>query len=317
MDSSRDNRGDQGNGRIWRIVAGICIVCFLGCLVWLVSYIRGTHRAQEDLADLRQEYVLSASGEGQAGESLISEESTPEESVLEGATPQISPAPTEAPSSLLGYDIPDRVVDIAALQENENEDIYAWITVPGTVIDYPVLQHPDKLDYYLDHNVDRSSGYPGCIYSQYVNSLEWDDSNTVLYGHNMKNGSMFAGLHCYEDPEFLEENQYIYIFTEGYVRIYHIFGAYEYDNRHLLLTADMENPEVFAGYLEEVQGLNGMRDHFLAEVPVSVEDKVLTLETCVANKPERRYIVQAVLEAEGTWPGDMAPEEAEGATERE
>jgi len=118
----------------------------------------------------------------------------------------------------------------------------------------------------------------------------------------MKNGSMFAGLHFYEDPDFLEENPYIYIFTQGYVRVYHIFGAYEYDNRHLLLTRDMWDMEVFADYLEEVKGLDGMRDNFLADVPVSAQDKVLTLETCVSHKSERRYIVQAVLEAEGVWP---------------
>ena len=113
---------------------------------------------------------------------------------------------------------------------------------------------------------------------------------------------MFAELHYYEDPEFYQENPYVYIFTQGYVRIYHIFGAYEYDNRHLLLTIDTQDPAAFAAYLVEVQGLNGLRDHFNEEVSVGIEDKILTLETCVSNKPEKRYIVQAVLEAEGQWP---------------
>lgn len=293
MDGNRDNQGGHGGRRIWMLVAGICCVCFLGCLVWLVLYMGSNRRAEEELEDLRQEYVISTSVEEPSLEDDREEEQT---------VPKASPAPTPEPSPLLAYDIPDRSVDIAAMQESENEDIYAWLTVPGTVIDYPVLQHPSQLDYYLNHNVDRSSGYPGCIYSQYLNSREWDDPNTVLYGHNMKNGSMFAELHFYEDPQFLEENPYIYIFTQGYVRIYHIFGAYEYDNRHLLLTRDMKDTDVFAAYLEEVQGLNGMRDNFLEEVSVSAEDRVLTLETCVYKKPERRYIVQAVLEAEGEWP---------------
>lgn len=293
MDGNRDNQGGHGGRRIWMLVAGICCVCFLGCLVWLVLYMGSNRRAEEELEDLRQEYVISTSVEEPSLEDDREEEQT---------VPEASPEPTPEPSPLLVYDIPNRSVDIAAMQESENEDIYAWLTVPGTVIDYPVLQHPSQLDYYLNHNVDRSSGYPGCIYSQYLNSREWDDPNTVLYGHNMKNGSMFAELHFYEDPQFLEENPYIYIFTQGYVRIYHIFGAYEYDNRHLLLTRDMKDTDVFAAYLEEVQGLNGMRDNFLEEVSVSAEDRVLTLETCVYKKPERRYIVQAVLEAEGEWP---------------
>lgn len=296
MSNGRKNRRNQG-GQGWIIIAGICGVCFLGCLVWLIFYMTGNRSAEENLDDLRQEYVINVTGEP------LEPEPT--------AAPEASPEPTPEPSPLAEYDIPNKVVDIKALQENENEDIYAWIIVPGTVIDYPVLQDPERLDYYLDHNVDRSSGYPGSIYSQYLNSKEWDDPNTVLYGHNMKNGTMFAGLHKYEDPQFLDENQYIYIFTEGYVRVYHIFGAYEFDNRHLLLAMDMYDPVDFAKYLVEVKGLKGMKDHFLEDVPVSIEDKLLTLETCIANKPDKRYIVQAVLEAEGEWPleGMAAAEE--------
>ncbi|MDE7222891.1 MAG: class B sortase [Acetatifactor sp.] len=284
------NSGREKGGRTGIIIAAVCGVCFLGCLVWLIFYMINNNRAENDLDDLRQEYVSEVSG---VVESQVTEPA---------AEPDATPAPTEEPSPLLGYDIPNKAVDIEALQESENGDIYAWIIVPGTVIDYPVLQHPEQLDYYLDHNVDNSKGYPGCIYSQNLNSKEWDDPNTVLYGHNMKNGSMFAGLHYYEDPEFLEENQYIYIFTQNYVRVYHIFGAYEYDNRHLLLAMDTTDPAAFAKYLVDVRNLKGIRDNFLEEVPVSIEDNVLTLETCIANKPDRRYIVQAVLEAEGEWP---------------
>lgn len=296
MDRNRNGKNGPG-GRIWIGAACVCIVCFLGCVIWLFSYMGNNRRAQENMGELRQEY---ATPETEEERSADVEQTMPGETDAREDVPRPEPSPTPPP--LLGYDIPDRNVDITAMQENENPDIYAWITVPGTEIDYPVLQHPSELDYYLQYNIDHSKGYPGCIYSQYINSLEWDDPNTVLYGHNMKNGSMFAGLHFYEDPDFLAENPYIYIFTQGYVRVYHIFGAYEYDNRHLLLTRDMWDEEVFADYLEEVKGLNGMRDNFLEDVPVSANDRVLTLETCVANKPDRRYIVQAVLEAEGEWP---------------
>lgn len=287
----KDNR--QGNRRRWIVIAGICSIGFLCCLVWLILFTFKNRQADEELEQLRQDYVTEVSHETESEESK-------EPEVI--AQPEQSPLPTQEPSPLLNYDIPEKNVDIQALQENENEDIYAWITVPGTVIDYPVLQHPEELDYYLDHNVDHSKGYPGSIYSQNLNSKEWDDPNTVLYGHNMKNGSMFAGLHLYEDPEFFEENQYIYIYTQGYVRVYHIFGAYEYGNQHLLLAIDTKDPVAFAKYLVEVQGLKGMRDHFNEELSVGIEDKLLTLETCIANKPDKRYIVQAVLEAEGEWP---------------
>lgn len=300
MKGGRDGRK---NDRRWVIAAGVCGIGVICCLGWLLYYMISNHRAEEQMDDLKQEYVtdISDTEESRAAETAADE----------GTEPQATPDPTVEPSPLLAYDIPEKEVDIEALQQQENEDIYAWITIPGTVIDYPVLQHPEQLDYYLDHNVDRSSGYPGSIYSQNLNSKEWDDPNTVLYGHNMKNGTMFAGLHHYEDPQFLEENQYIYIYTQGYVRVYHIFGAYEYGDQHLLLTIDTHDPAAFATYLVEVQSLQGMRDNFNEEVTVGVEDKVLTLETCIANKPDKRYIVQAVLEAEGEWPieGGNAAEE--------
>lgn len=301
MNDNRENRSEPGS-RKGIIIAAICGVCFLGCLVWLALYVINNNRAEREIDDLRREYVAELSGETESQTSAPTAKPDETSAPTAEPEPETTPEPTAEPSALMEYDIPNKSVDIEALQENENEDIYAWITVPGTEIDYPVLQHPEQLDYYLDHNVDHSSGYPGCIYSQNLNSREWDDPNTVLYGHNMKNGSMFAGLHQYEDPEFLEENQYIYIFTQNYVRVYHIFGAYEYDNRHLLLAMDTTDPAAFATYLVEVRSLTGMRDNFLEEVPVSIKDNVLTLETCVANKPDKRYIVQAILEAAGEWP---------------
>lgn len=72
----------------------------------------------------------------------------------------------------------------------QNPDIYAWISVPGTGIDYPVLQKSDAKDpydnYYLNHQVDLSEGFPGVIYSQPVNRRDFMDAVTVLYGHNLK-----------------------------------------------------------------------------------------------------------------------------------
>lgn len=293
------NGEHQKNKKIWAMAAGICSIAFICCLVWLLYSVITGRRAASELEALRESYVETVEDAQDSTAPDFGESETvvgnPEEETAEAAE-------TPEPSPLLGYEIPAKDVDIEALQEKENQDIYAWLTIPGTVIDYPVLQHPEEPDYYLHHNLDHSSGYPGCIYSQNLNSKEWDDPNTVLYGHNMKNGTMFAELHYYEDPEFFQENPYVYIFTQGYVRIYHIFGAYEYDNRHLLLTIDTQDPAAFAAYLVEVQGLNGLRDHFNEEVSVGIEDKILTLETCVSNKPEKRYIVQAVLEAEGQWP---------------
>lgn len=101
-------------------------------------------------------------------------------------------------------------VDFDSLK-SQNPDIYAWITIPGTDIDYPVLQKTDSEDpydnFYLDHTVDLTEGLPGAIYSQAVNHKDFMDSVTVLYGHNLKNGGMFSSLHKFENKDFFEENR--------------------------------------------------------------------------------------------------------------
>ena len=75
-----------------------------------------------------------------------------------------------------------------------NDDVIGFILIPDTKIEYPVLQSDARRDYYLKRNLDGSTGYPGCIYSENMNSKEFDDPVTILYGHNMQNGTMFGQL---------------------------------------------------------------------------------------------------------------------------
>lgn len=179
-----------------------------------------------------------------------------------------------------------------------NRDVYAWITIPGTEIDYPILQHETDNTYYLNYNIDGSYGYPGCIYTENMNSKDFSDNNTVIYGHNMKNGTMFAQLHKYEDASFFEENQKIHIYTPNEELSYTIFAAYIYDDRHLLYSFDFSQEEVYADYLEEIKNMRSMNALVRDDVEVTTEDKIITLVTCLGNQPEKRLLVQAVLDKE-------------------
>ena len=102
--------------------------------------------------------------------------------------PEPEPEP-EAPA----VEIP---IDFASLQAR-NPDVYAWITVPGTQVDYPILQSASDNGYYLDHTIDGEEKPEGSIFTENYNSKDFEDPNTVIYGHNMKNGSMFRTLHDY------------------------------------------------------------------------------------------------------------------------
>lgn len=302
----KKNKDSGKRRRVYAVAAILLAVVCVCCFVWMVCYVMGLKRAEDKMDAILESYVfpmeeslqssaLSEETDVFGHESIQSDVSESEESL--SAEPDNE---TAEAGTLGGYELPYQAVNIAALQEKENKDIYAWISIPGTAIDYPVLQHPEEMDYYLEFNIDGTKGYPGCIYTQRLNSKDWMDKNTVLYGHNMKNGTMFAGLHNYEDSQFFEENPYIYIYTEdGRILVYQIFAAYEYSDAHLLMAVSTRTDESFQVYLDSIFENDGLNDHFNRELELTPQDKLITLSTCISSKPTRRWLVQGVLIEEG------------------
>ena len=172
-------------------------------------------------------------------------------------------------------DIP---VDFETLQK-ENPDIYAWITIPGTDIDYPVVQDSTDNTYYLNHAADTSLSDSGAIYSEKKNAKDFDDYLTVLYGHNMKDGSMFAGLHKYEDKTFLKDHKDLTIY-----------------NRHVLMYYNQgKDEESRETYLKDILEQRNMNASIDTKAKVDKDSKILTLSTCHAAGKNYRYLVQAYL----------------------
>ena len=173
-------------------------------------------------------------------------------------------------------------------------DVYAWIRIPGTKVDYPVVQREGDNAYYLNHTIDGKKKTEGAIYTEDYNGKDFEDANTVIYGHNMKNGSMFKSLHKYKDKQFLLDNSEIYIYQKDRVLKYRIFAAYIYDSRHLMLSFDFEDKNIFQKYLENVLTKKEMSSNIDTTVEVTASDKIITLSTC-NNNDAQRYLVQAVL----------------------
>lgn len=186
-------------------------------------------------------------------------------------------------------------IDFAALQER-NPDVYAWIEVPGTLVDYPILQHPEDNSYYLNYTIDHKKATAAAIYTEDYNSRDFNDHHTVIYGHNMKNDSMFGSLHSYHDSGFFEENRDIIIYMPKETRVYKIFAAYTYDNRHLLHNFYCEESGSFQSYLDEIFSIKDFDAHIDHDMEVTGDDYVITLSTCVeSGNSAQRYLVQAVL----------------------
>ena len=194
----------------------------------------------------------------------------------------------------LGIEDPGKVLDWDYLKE-QNEDIYAWIYIPDTMIDYPILQHETDDSYYLEYNLDGSKGYPGCIYTEHVNDKDFTDHNTLIYGHNMKNGTMFRDLHSFADKSFFEEHPYVFIYTPEEIFVYEIFGAYKFTDAHILYNYDCYSSDGFASYLEMIETDYGTKGNFKDGVEVTGSDRIITLSTCVGGEDDKRYLVQAVL----------------------
>lgn len=185
-------------------------------------------------------------------------------------------------------------IDFASLQA-QNPDVYAWIRVPGTDVDYPVLQSPDDNSYYLDHDINKAEAAAGAIFTENYNTKTFEDPNTVIYGHDMKNGSMFQSLHRYMDRSFFDANRDVTIYMPDKILHYRIFAAYLYDNRHLLMSFDFWNKEEYQQYLNNIFSMRDMNSFVDTSMEVTNEDKIITLSTCYAGISSQRYLVQAVL----------------------
>ena len=184
-------------------------------------------------------------------------------------------------------------VDFASLKE-KNPEIYAWIRISDTSVDYPILQRPEDDGYYLDHTVDGAEGLPGSIYTESLNKQDFSDKNTVIYGHNMKDETMFGSLKYYMDPTYMKQHEQIEIYTPEHIYTYRIFAAVTYDNRHILKSFDFHEDDQYQQFLDSLSQVRNMSSYINSEIPVTTEDRLLTLSTCNGNN-EQRFLVEAVL----------------------
>lgn len=201
------------------------------------------------------------------------------------------PTATPEPEEESKVEIP---IDFDALQK-KNSDVYAWIKIENTNIDYPILQKADDNGYYLTHTIENAESPEGSIFTEDYNSKDFEDPNTVIYGHDMKNGSMFQNLLKYQDKDFFDQNQEVLIYTPDAIRHYKIFAAYLYDDRHLMESFDFDIKSVYEGYLNSIFSMRSMNAQIETSAEIGTDDKIITLSTCYGNQSDKRFLVQAVL----------------------
>ncbi len=189
----------------------------------------------------------------------------------------------------------DEPVDFEKLWET-NEDIYAWIRVPNTNIDYPILQHKTNDEFYLHHNIYGEYEYAGAIYSEKrCNTKDFTDKNTMLYGHNMTKGYMFENLHKFQDQDFFNQTTEFYIYTPEQKLTYKIVSAFQYNNYHIMYSFDFTTDEGCQKYIDTIKNPGYSAVNVREDIEVTTEDKLVTLSTCLGDGKEYRYLVVGVL----------------------
>lgn len=174
-----------------------------------------------------------------------------------------------------------------------NADVYAWIRVPGTNIDYPILQASTGKDddFYLHHDIKKKYSFAGCIYTRRANSKDLSDRLTVLYGHNMINGSMFGALRRFEDEDFFKTHKEFYIYMPQKILKYRIVAYMIADDTDILERYQANNELGFEAY---VKGLKKARNIRKKE-KIKPDDSIATLSTCDSKSGNRR-LLQGVLQ---------------------
>ncbi len=169
-------------------------------------------------------------------------------------------------------------------------EVIGWIWQENTVINYPVVQAEDN-DYYLHRFIDGSYSAGGSIFTDCKNTPDFSDHNTIVYGHHMNDGSMFASLRNYRYQSYYDEHPTLYLNTPGGNFRIEVFAGYVCDADSDTYTFVFGSGEEFAAWAEKMRS----QSDFHSDVPIGMNDKVVTLSTCSYEYWDARYVVQGKL----------------------
>ena len=181
--------------------------------------------------------------------------------------------------------------ELAEFRE-QNKDVIALLNIPGTGIFYPILQHPTQKDYYLNLTIDGEEGYPGSIYTNPIEGKDFATFNTVIYGHNMRDGSYFGSLKSFRDPDYLGEHRQIDIYTDETKHSYDIFAVVVYGDRNIADDFDDASVDDRAAFLETLRH-GGEGSILLDDIEVTTASRLVTLSTCISDMHDNRLILVA------------------------
>lgn len=266
---------------MYNALVGIFAAIFLGSAGYLAYYFIHSYIQAKDYDTL--------------SEMVDSNTVTPRPTINEDGTV----TEPQNPPSLVEVSDPETGETVSVLPEFKdlyvlNNDIVGWMTIPGTQINYPVMQTPDQTDYYLKHNFEKEYSSHGCLYAREQCDINTPSDNITIYGHRMRDGSMFARLDKFMEKSFWEENPYIYFDTLTELHTYKIMAVFlttatvgEGFAYHTFV--DAENETEFDEFVDTCKDLA----LFDTGVEAQYGDKLITLSTCEYSRTHGRLVVVA------------------------
>lgn len=266
------------------VLAGMCI------LAAVILLVKGR------MADRRMEEALDGLRPTQVSETTLAPEVTQVPSTAEGE-PTVTVAPesfteeAEAPT-----EEPERIANPYADSFLANKDMAAWLQIPGTNIDYPVMWTPEDETYYLYRAFNGSENKNGCLLLDDESCVDPLTTNLIIHGHNMKSGAMFGNLTDYENQDFYKEHKNIILYTEECQRNYEVIAVFRSQvyrktdqvfKFYKFFQADTQ--EEFDDFYNNIKQLS----QYDTGVTAEFGDHFLTLSTCVYHVEQGRFVVVA------------------------
>lgn len=233
----------------------------------------------------QQEESYNNLSEIAAGGQTVDRETTQATETEESAETETAAAETTEGGMLPGY---------AEIYEMNNDTV-GWIKLPGTELDYPVMQTPDRENFYLDKDFYGNKSTRGCIYAREVCDINEPSDNVTLYGHNMADGSMFAALNAYTNKNAWDNNSLIFFDTLTEYHTYKIFAVFKTSanlnqgfSYHQFV--DAEDEEDFNEFVKTCKDLS----FYDTGITPVYGDKMICLSTCEYTLDNGRLVVCAV-----------------------
>lgn len=278
---------------IYRIVFFIALAVFLYCAYRLLTIYLEYKKGTDEYSALEQQYVyeevLPDSQTDVQGDETETFEVNEAEPMTEAETETEIVEDEDGNTRVEYYPVLRNPIDFESLQE-VNEDIIGWIKVNALDISYPIAQAEDN-DYYLHRTFEQVENFAGCIFMEYKNNSDFSDKNTIIYGHNMKNGSMFGKLKKFYEEGVYESAPFFWIYTPDKIYRYDIFSCSQvgaYSDTYQITFSEDEDFEAYLKNAFESSIVDG------TGIEVTAEDKIVTLSTCTGNEATR-FVVQGKL----------------------